>query len=255
MPAIEILLYFVFGFVASGINTVAGGGSLISFPAMTLGMGISPQIANATNAVGLFPGSFAGGIGLRNQLGRTGAFFKPLLIPTIVGSILGAYLLIASSEKLFNNLVPFLILLAAATLLCQPKIKAYLAKRDHASLPLWVGCVLQFLVAVYGGYFGAGMGIMMLAAFSLFMEGSVHELNAVKGFLGGFINLAGSVVFIMKKGMVLPVPALIFAIGSVAGGYLAAKVSVRYNPDRLRLAIAAYGFIMAGYYFITVTMK
>ncbi|HLO99170.1 MAG TPA: sulfite exporter TauE/SafE family protein [Fimbriimonas sp.] len=253
MSALEIALYFVFGFIASGINTVAGGGSLISFPGMTLGMGIDSQVANATNAVGLFPGSFAGGIGLRKQLGRTGAYFWPLFIPTVVGSIVGAFLLVVSSEKLFNNLVPFLILLAACTLLFQPKVKAYLAKRDHATLPMSVGYVLQFFVAIYGGYFGAGMGIMMLAAFSLYMEGTTHELNAVKGFLGGFINLAGSVVFLIK-GVVMVPAAVVFGLGSIVGGLLAAKVSQKFDPDKLRLVIAAYGIAMAAYYFYKVTL-
>jgi uncharacterized protein len=253
MSVVEIALFFVFGFVASAINTVAGGGSLISFPAMTLGMGIPPQMANATNAVGLFPGSFAGGIGLRKQLGRTGAFFWPLFIPTILGSIVGAFLLIVSTEKLFNNLVPFLILLAALTLLFQPRVKAHLAKRDQTTLPLAVGCILQFFVAVYGGYFGAGMGIMMLAAFSLFMPGTTHELNAVKGFLGGFINLAGSVVFLIK-GIVDVNAAIIFGLGSIAGGLLAAKVSMKFDPDKLRLGIAGYGIVMAAYYFYKVTL-
>ncbi|OWU64367.1 MAG: permease, partial [Armatimonadetes bacterium Cent15-Ar3] len=158
MTIIDAVLLFATGAVASGINSVAGGGSLISFPYLTLGMGIPDRVANATNAVGLFPGSFAGGLGFIKQLEQTKKHLKVLALPTIFGSLCGALLLLNTSDKSFKAIVPFLILLAALLLWFQPKVKAMLAKADHHVIPVWAGIVLQFLVACYGGYFGAGMG-------------------------------------------------------------------------------------------------
>ena len=161
----DAVLLFLTGAIASGINSVAGGGSLISFPYLTLGTGIPDRIANATNAVGLFPGSFAGGLGFITQLSQTAKHLKTLAVPTILGSLCGAALLLNTSDKSFKAIVPFLILLAALLLWFQPKVKAMLARSNHHVIPIWAGVLLQFLVACYGGYFGAGMGIMMLATF------------------------------------------------------------------------------------------
>ncbi len=247
MTAFDAALLFATGAVASGINSVAGGGSLISFPYLTLGMHIPDRIANATNAVGLFPGSFAGGLGFIKQLEQTKRHLKTLLIPTILGSLCGAVLLLNTSDKSFKAVVPFLILLAAVLLWFQPKVKQFMAKTDHHVVPVWVGIAMQFFVACYGGYFGAGMGIMMLATFALYMDGTTHELNAVKNWLGSVINLFCSMVFI-SKGLVLTPQAYPLALGGFAGGFIAARMSLKVDPDKLRRWIAIYGFVMTGYY-------
>jgi uncharacterized protein len=244
----ETLLLFTAGAVASGINSVAGGGSLITFPVLTLGLGIPDRVANATNSVGLFPGSFASGLGFNKQFDKTRVFFKILVLPTILGSLLGALLLLNTSDTAFKIVIPFLILFAATLLWFQPRIKAYMATRDRHTIPIWLGAVIQLLVAVYGGYFGAGMGIMMLAAFSLFMEGTTHELNAVKSWLGSVINFASSCVF-FSKALVLFPQAYALIAGGIVGGFLAARLSVKVDPDKMRRAIAIYGFIMTAYYF------
>jgi uncharacterized membrane protein YfcA len=128
-------------------------------------------------------------------------------------------------------------------LLLQPKIRALVGAGKQ--LPGWVGLLLQLLVSIYGGFFGAGMGIMMLACFALYIDGNVHELNAVKNWLSLLINFTCSVVFFAKGLVVLPV-AFFLLLGAVLGGFVAARVSQRFNPDKLRLIIAAYGFAMAG---------
>jgi hypothetical protein len=247
MTPTDAVLLFATGAVASGINSVAGGGSLISFPYLTLGMGIGDRVANATNAVGLFPGSFAGGLGFIKQLSQTARHLKTLAVPTILGSLCGAALLLNTSDKSFKAIVPFLILLAALLLWFQPKVKAMLARANHHVIPVWAGIVLQFLVACYGGYFGAGMGIMMLATFALCMDGTTHELNAVKNWLGSIINLFCSLVFV-SKGLVMTPEAYPLACGGFAGGFLAARWSLRIDPDKMRRWIAVYGFVMTGYY-------
>ena len=234
------------GGVASAINAVAGGGSLITFPMLTVGFRMPSNIANATNSVGLWPGSMAGAIGFLNLFSKTAKYLKILFLPTLFGSIVGAELFIHTSIKVFDRVIPWLILLAAVLLLFQPRVKTFATKHGR-TMPPAVGAVLQFFVALYGGYFGAGMGIMMLAAFALFMEGTIHELNAVKSWLGLIINFAASIMFFIE-GIIEPVPALILATGSIVGGFYAAKFSQRVNPDKMRLVIAAYGMVAAAYF-------
>lgn len=247
MSPIDGVLLFAIGAVASGINSVAGGGSLISFPYLTLGLGIPDRVANATNAVGVFPGSFAGAVGFLKQLTQTAKFLKILALPTVLGSLCGAVLLLNTSDQSFKAIVPFLILMAAMLLWFQPKVKAMLAARDHHVIPIWAGVGLQFLVACYGGYFGAGIGIMMLATFALYMEGTTHELNAVKNWMGAINNLFCSLVF-LSKGLVLTPEVYPLAFGGFVGGFLAARWSLRVDPDKLRRWIAIYGFVMTAYY-------
>lgn len=245
-PSLQAILLILIGAVASGINSVAGGGSLISFPFLNLGLGVPAKFANATNAVGLWPGSLAGAVGFRELLPKTGRHMRTLAVPTLLGSIGGAILLIWTRQKIFETVVPFLLLLATLILAFQPRIKKWALRHRHAiSAPS--GIALQFLVSVYGGYFGAGMGIMMLACFALYMDGSIHELNAVKAWLALVINLVASIVF-LTQGLLLAWPALYLAIGSLIGGFWAAKLSLRVDPEPLRKAIAAYGFVATAYF-------
>ena len=251
MSPVEGVVLFCAGVTAGAINSVAGGGSLVSYPVLTLGFGIEGRIANATNAVGLFPGSFASALGFRDHLEKTGIYIKKLLIPTILGSILGAWLLLNTSEVAFKIIIPFLILLASVLLWFQPKVKAMLANHHKQIVGTGVGMFLQFLVATYGGYFGAGMGIMMLASFALYMEGTMHELNGVKSMLGTIINLVASIVFVIKRMVLFPV-AIVLILGGIVGGYCAARMSLKVDPDKLRVGIAVYGFIMTAYFFYKI---
>lgn len=232
------------GAVASAINAVAGGGSLLSFPYL-IRLGLPDIPANATNSVGLWPGSLAGGVGFLKRFGATKRYLPAMLPPTVVGSTLGAFLLLHTSDAGFRKAVPFLILLAAALLLLQPRVKTLVGRR---SLPRGAGPLLQLLVAVYGGFFGAGMGIMMLALFALTMEGDLHELNAVKNWLSLVVNLVCSAVFLVKR-LVLPLEAGLLVAGGLVGGYGAARFPQRFDPSRLRPVIAVYGLGMAAWFF------
>ena len=232
------------GALASAINAVAGGGSLVSFPYL-VGLGVPDIPANATNSVGLWPGSLAGGVGFLKRFGATKKYLPAMIPPTVLGSVLGAILLLHTPDRAFRRAIPFLILLAAVLLLLQPRVKALVGKR---SLPAWAAPLLQLLVALYGGFFGAGMGIMMLACFALTMEGDLHELNAVKNWLSLVINFVCSGVFVLK-GLVLPLEGGLLVLGGLIGGYVAAHVSQRFNPNRLRTVIAVYGVGMAAYFF------
>ena len=218
---------------------------MVSFPGLTIGFGIPERIANATNSVGLWPGSLAGGLGFRNLFEKTGGYLRILFLPTILGSLAGALLLLNTSNGDFKNIIPVLVLLAAVLLLLQKRMKGLIGKGKQLPLPWGIG--LQFLVSFYGGYFGAGMGIMMLACFALYIEGNVHELNAVKNWLSLIVNFACSSVFIFE-GLVRFWPALYLVLGALVGGFVAARVSQRFDPDKLRLVIAVYGFGMAAFF-------
>ncbi|MEA2551846.1 MAG: uncharacterized protein QOJ65_22, partial [Fimbriimonadaceae bacterium] len=199
-------LLVLVGAVAAAINAVAGGGTLVSFPVLTIPFAIPSRIANATNSVGLWPGSLSGAVGFLNVFKQTAKQLKLLVLPTLLGSTLGALLLIYTKQRTFDQIVPVLILLATVILAFQPKIKKWVSS-EHGKLPRWTGVVLQFLVAIYGGYFGAGMGIMMLATMALTVEGTVHELNSLKNWLAMVINIACTVIFLYER-LVLWLPAL-----------------------------------------------
>lgn len=238
-----IILVLV-GAIAGGINAVAGGGSLVSFPTLTIPYAIPSILANATNSVGLWPGSLSGAVGFLNLYHQTSKQLKLLILPTLLGSVIGALLLISTEQRTFDAIVPVLILLATVILALQQKIKEW-ARTEHRKLPLWIGILLQTLVSVYGGYFGAGMGIMMLATLTLTVEGSMHELNSIKNWLAVVINIACTLLF-FANGIVLWLPATALIVGALLGGYFAAKVSQKINPDKLRWAIVAYGVVMTG---------
>jgi uncharacterized membrane protein YfcA len=245
MTLVQAALLFLVGACASGINAVAGGGSLISFPYLTLAVRLSERIANATNSVGLFPGSFAGALGFRNLFATAGHHLKWLLLPTVLGSVLGAWLLLTTPDSVFKKVIPGLIFIAAVLLLLQPQVRKLVG--HGKALPTWAGILLQFVVSTYGGYFGAGMGIMMLACFALYMEGNVHELNAVKNWLSLIVNLACSIVFVVERLVDFWVAGCVVA-GALVGGFVAARVSQRFDPNRLRLVIAIYGLGMSFYF-------
>ncbi|RYG35361.1 sulfite exporter TauE/SafE family protein [bacterium] len=241
------LLLFGAGALANAINAVAGGGSLITFPLLRFGFKMDSVVANATNTSSLWPGSLGGALGFLNLLPKTKPYLKLLLVPTTLGAALGAWLLVVTPKSVFDAIVPFLILLAAVLLLIQPQIKGLVLKSNRA-VPPWLGVVLQTIVSIYGGYFGAGMGIMMLASFSLYMDGTIHELNAIKSWLGMLINLVASVLLLGAGKVDLGFAGWLIA-GSVVGGYLAAKYSQGLHPEGLRKAVAVYSIAMALYYF------
>jgi len=229
------------GACAAAINAVAGGGSLISFPIL-VALGIPPRAANATNSVGIWPGSLGSALGFLHVEGAPRQYVKALIVPTILGSVFGAWLLVVTSARVFDAVVPVLILGATMLLAFQPQLRRW-TQGHHRLASIHVGAVLQFLVATYGGYFGAGMGIMMLAVFSLFSSANIHELNAVKAWLGIAINFVASAVLI-TQGLVLPLPGIAVAFGAVIGGFFAARLSLKVDAEKLRIAIVVLGFAM-----------
>ncbi len=244
---LDYLLIAAAAFAAGAINSVAGGGTLLSFPTLVW-LGRNPIFANATNAVALWPGSLSAMIGYRDDLGRVRRWLLLLTIPSVAGGALGAVLLLHTSEKTFSRLVPFLILGATLLLAAQEVIsrKLNLIAKAHENPTVgWVIFVFTFqlLVGLYGGYFGAGMGILMLAALGLIGLTDLHEMNGLKNLLAVCINGIATVYFALS-GAVLWLDAAIMAVAAIAGGFVGAKMAKRLGRKFVRGAVVVIGLIM-----------
>jgi uncharacterized membrane protein YfcA len=234
-------------FAAGAVNAVGGGGSLISFPAL-LAAGYPAKTANVTNTVALWPGYLGGSLGYRRELGRQRHRVIVLLAPAIAGAIVGSAVLLATSEESFAAVVPFLILFACGLMLFQEGLAEFAAEHrlhstggDHIPFPLHV---TTFLVAVYGAYFGAGLGIMTLAFLLILLPDDIQHSNALKGMLSLVIN-AVAVVYFAAFGPVEWGPALVMAAGALAGGYGGVHIARLLGPVWLRRAVIAFGVAVA----------
>jgi uncharacterized membrane protein YfcA len=251
MSGIETyLLLCASALVAGVINSLAGGGTLLTFSALLTV--VNPVVANATSTVALVPGSIAGAWGYRREMRKSSRWARLLIAPSMIGGGIGTLLVTRLEESYFSALVPWLILVAAVLFLLQPAISrlAGIAK-PHAPptrTKLVALIVFQFFVAVYGGYFGAGIGILMLSSLGLMGLTDIHQMNAVKTFLAACINCVSVGVFALENKVAWHL-ALIMAIAAIAGGYLGARTARRMNRDVVRWIVIAIGFGLAGYYF------
>ena len=232
---------------AGAINSIAGGGTLISFPALVW-IGVNPVMANATNSFALWPGSFAAMVGFRRELARIRRWLLLLTIPALAGGGAGAMLLMHTSTKTFTRLVPFLILGATLLLAVQEVITRRLgtvARAHENPTAGWVIFVFifQFLVGIYGGYFGGGIGILMLAALGLIGLTDLHEMNGLKNLLAICINGIAALYFAFG-GAVLWRDGAIMAVAAVIGGYLGARIAHRLGRTFVRRAVVVIGLAM-----------
>ncbi|MBV8948339.1 MAG: sulfite exporter TauE/SafE family protein [Solirubrobacterales bacterium] len=232
------------GIVAGTINTVVGSGTLFTFPVL-LAFGYPPVTANVSNTVGLVPGSVAGAIGYREELRGQARRGIPLAIASVLGGIVGAILLLSLPASAFKTIVPAFIAIALVLIVIQPRLSRALAvsrrrPRDHDRAGP-VGTAATFGSGVYGGYFGAAQGILLLAILGLSLEGEdLQRINALKVVLAGLVNLVAGVVFIFSA-HVAWLPALLIAVGSIIGGVLGARYGRRLRPAALRALIVAVG--------------
>lgn len=239
------VLIFGAALCAGMVNSVAGGGTLISFPTLVW-LGRNPIMANATNAVALWPGSLAGMVGFRRELGGSRRWIILLSAPSLVGAVAGAALLLHTSSKTFSIIVPYLILLATLLLAAQELISQALKRftSEHKGRAWWAGAIIfQFFVGVYGGYFGAGMGILMLAALGLLGLTDIHQMNGLKNFLTLCINGIAAVYFLLA-GAVIRQDALLMAAGALIGGYAGAKLARRLGRRFVRYFVILMGLAM-----------
>lgn len=260
----ELLWLCFTAFLAGGINALAGGGTLLTFPALSgvLGYSHSPAqadvLANGTSTVALMPASIASAWGFRRETYALRGYLVWLVPPSFVGGILGAWLLVRFPNE-FSQIVPWLILVAAVLFTIQPLVAQRLAAlQNRASLGgqqagvSWTSLAamvcLQFLIAIYGGYFGAGIGILMLSGLGMMGLTDMHQMNGLKSVLATVINGVAVAVFIIHGNVVWPYAALMMAT-SIAGGYLAAHYSRRIPSRYVRYLVILIGFLLAGYYF------
>jgi uncharacterized membrane protein YfcA len=236
---------------AGMMNSIAGGGTLLTFPALLLV--VSPVTANATSTVALVPGSLAGTWGYRREFGKVRRWAILLAGPSLLGGGVGSYLVAQLPEESFKVLVPWLILTAALLFLLQPTLARLTGVgRPHAPPSAWTlgGAMLfQFLVAVYGGYFGAGIGILMLSSLGLMGISDIHHMNALKTFLATCINGVAVTVFVLKGKVDWPL-ALSMALVAIVGGYLGARLARNMPRHIVRWLVVAIGFGLATYYFV-----
>jgi len=244
-----IALLIVAAALAGAVNAVAGGGSLISFPALLL-VGYPAVTANITNTVALCPGYLGGTIGYRQELeGQRGRAIA-LGLTSTVGAVAGSYLLLVSSPEVFERIVPFLILVACALLAAQAPLARMVRRRAAEGDPAagWTGVLplhtIQFVAAMYGAYFGAGLGIMMLAVLGIFLVDTLQRLNALKGLLSLVINVVGALYFALFADVVWFAVA-IMATAALIGGRVGVSLARRLNDRALRWIVVAFGVVVA----------
>lgn len=246
-PSIALLL-LITGFIAGVCNAVAGGGTFFTFPAF-LAAGLPPVVANASNSVAVWPGHTFAAIGYRAELSRHAPNIRGSLIIALLGGIVGAFLAAVIADQIFASLIPFLLLFATLLFAFGRRLPALIERpitdTPHAS---FASRCLEFAVAIYGGFFGAGLGIMLMA--SLLMLG-VHDLqanNALKNLLGAVINSVAVIVFAVL-GVVSWPHTLVAFIGAIAGGLAGARMARRLPEVWLRYIVIAVGLLLSAYYF------
>lgn len=246
MTGLEMAAVLLAGVAAGTINTVVGSGTLVTFPTL-LAFGVPPVTANVSNNIGLVPGSFSGAWGYRRELrGQRGRLLR-LGSASLLGGVAGAVLLIALPEAAFNAIVPVLILTGVVLVLLQPAISRRVVARaesrggvpEHGAVWVWV---LVLLTGVYGGYFGAAQGVILMAILGIGLHDTLQRLNGTKNVLAGLVNAVAAVVFIAVAEVDWLVVALI-AAGSVVGGQVGATVGRRLPPLALRLVIVTVGLV------------
>lgn len=250
------LVLFLSAFVAGAVNSVAGGGTLLTFPAL-LWAGVPPVTANATSTVALVPGSASAFWNGRTALGSDMRLLIAMAVPSAIGGAVGANVVLHVGDALFAALVPWLLLGATVLFTFQSSIERWMQGRANISpqteqthgVHLLSISVFQFLVALYGGFFGAGIGIVMLAALGLAGLRDIYRMNALKNFAAVCINGVATVTFVLNGRVRWPL-AVPMAIAAIAGGYSGTSVAKKIGPVRVRYVVSTIGFVIAGYMFL-----
>lgn len=242
--------------IAGGaVNAIAGGGTLITFPMLTA-IGIPAVAANVTNTVALSPGYLGGTLAQRSDLqGQRGRLWR-LLPAGAVGGIAGGLLLLASGERLFRGLVPYLILLACGLLAFQGRLRGWIATRSgegprdrEGDSIRWPSALPVFGAAVYGGYFGAGLSVIVLAVLGLALDDNLTRLNALKQGIAFAVNVAAAVFFVFSGQVVWPAAA-VMAVGALGGGVIGGRLAARVHPELLRRLVVGIGLVVAAIYLL-----
>jgi uncharacterized membrane protein YfcA len=256
------LFLFIAALVGGALNAVAGGGSFIGVPAL-LSAGIAPVAANATTTLAMWPGSLSSAIAYRREIVRARHWLMTLGFASVAGGLVGGWLLIKTSDQRFLQVLPWLMLAAAVTFTLGGRVADRLVRRRAVGAPSATGApgaprapgapvwilLFQFVIAIYGGYFGGGMGIMMLAAFSVAGMTDIHEMNGIKTLAAVAINGVALVEFI-ADGVIVWVPGLIMVAGAIVGGYYGAFLARRFETRVVRAIVIVVAWTMTAYFFV-----
>lgn len=251
LTSLDHLFAALAALAAGAINALAGGGTLITFPVLTF-LGVPAVSANITNTVALCPGYFGGTLAQANDLKDQKKRLWLLMPASVIGGVLGGFLLLRTGEKLFTDLVPYLILLACLLLAIQDPVRAWLTRRmteGHGPKLEALTWLPVSFASIYGGYFGAGLSVIVLSALGLTLEDSLTRLNALKQAAAFAVNAAAAAYFLFS-GHVLWTVALIMAIGALLGGWLGGKLAGRIKPSTLRWTVVTIGVVVAVVYFV-----
>ena len=253
LTLVHSLLLFGTAFIAGSLNAVAGGGSFITFPTLIF-TGISPITANATNNTALWIAAMASAGAYRHNLHIPRRQLLILCITSLIGGGIGSVILLYTSADMFKQLLPYLLLSATLIFTFSEPLKMWLQfqskkSSESQSPPLLILVIAQLAISIYGGFFGAGLGILMLATLSFLGIKNIHTMNAFKSFLGSCIN--GIAIFpFMFAGLIAWYQAILMAVGGSLGGYLCAHYARRLDPRFVRIFVIVVGFSMTTYFFI-----
>lgn len=255
----EWLVWLCLAAAAAGVvNAVAGGGTLLTFPALILALGESAEasvVANATSTTALFPGSLASMWGYCREFRGTAHWIRWLLWPSILGGLLGSWLVVQLPATWFKLLIPWLILTATLLFLLQPWIarKTGIGQRHEEPSPqvIWAIVAFQFLVGIYGGYFGAGIGILMLSSLALMGVGDIHKMNALKTLFASVMNGLAVAIFLWN-GKVNWHYAIPMIVAASVGGFLGASVARRLDKNLVRRTVIGIGLVLSIHYFLRI---
>ena len=254
-PALQLFLVTLAAAAGGAINAIAGGGTLVTFPAL-IALGIPPIIANATSTVALWPGAVGSLWGYRSEVAGARAWAIRFAVPSLVGGLIGALLLLRTPADRFDAVVPWLVIGATGLFIAQAPVSRWLASRRATQStvategaastdpgirnPPFVFLFLQLLIGIYGGYFGAGIGILMLASLGLMGFTNIHRMNGLKNWGGMCMNLVAAAAFAFSGLVDWPVAGAM-AVGATAGGYAGSRVAQRVPQAHVRTAIIAIG--------------
>lgn len=247
MDLSSFALLIAAGLIGGACNAVAGGGTFFTFPAL-LAVGVPPIVANATSAISIWPGHATSLLGYRKELARHADRLKSSAPAFVIGAVIGAALLAVTGNGVFRQLIPWLLLVATLLFAIGPTLRTWISTNRSGTLPKPVIFLIDLVVAIYGGYFGAGLGILLMAVLTLIGLSDVNEANAVKNALATIVSTLAVAVFI-ATGIIAWGPGAAVLAGAIVGGYLGARFARWINPKILRGIIIAVGLGLTWFYF------
>lgn len=244
------IVIVIAGFFGGAVNAVVGSGTLITFPTL-LAIGIPPVTANGTNTMGLSFGSFSSAFAYRAELRGRGRQLRVPMFATLIGAVLGATLVLALPARVFTFAIPWLIFLAAIMVAVGPRVTAWVRARKETHLHPVLLPIATGIIGIYGGYFGAGQGVMLMAVLGVLYDANLQHSNGAKNLLSAIANITAAIMFAIT-GHVIWLSALLIALGAVAGGYTGGRFARRIPQFWMRVVVVLVGIFASGYLLVRI---